>query len=195
MLPLTSAARRWLLGLARSSLEAVGRGEPIPPSSPPSEFSDSDREALNHPRAVFVSLHRRGMLRGCVGHLRCDTPLARLVAEMTLAAARQDARFSPVAPEEIPDIELEISVLSPFVPVQPEQVIPGIHGLLVRRGSHRGLLLPQVAASRQWDCLTFVGEACRKAGLAPDAWKHGAQVEAFTAEIMAEHNLVGEPRP
>ena len=181
MLPLTSAARRYLLDLARAALVAAARGQPPPRPAPPSDFPE-----LNQLRPVFVSLHNHGQLRGCVGHIGSDTPLVLLVAQMTQAAARDDSRFSPVTPAEVPDLDIEISVLSSFFPITPDQIVPGAHGLLVRHGLHRGLLLPQVASQANWDAPRFASETCRKAGLPPDAWQHGARLEAFTAEIIKE---------
>jgi hypothetical protein len=186
MLPLTSAARCWLLGLARSAVESAGRGELYRTPQFPSDFSCGDVEELKRPRAAFVSLHKQGRLRGCVGRISVDTPLFELIPEMAQAAACEDIRFRPVAADEISDIELEISVLSPFFPIRVAEVVPGLHGLLVRQGVRRGLLLPQVASLYQWDSTRFLSEACRKAGLPADAWKRGAVVEAFLAEIIVE---------
>ncbi len=186
MLPLTSAARCWLLGLARRAVEATGRSEQflLPPF--PSDFCSCDVQELQRPRAAFVSLHKKGRLRGCVGRISADTPLFQLVPEMALAAACEDERFSPVAADELPDIVFEISVLSPFFPIRAEEVVPGLHGLLVRQGLRRGVLLPQVAAFYAWDSTRFLSETCRKAGLPGDAWQRGATVEAFVADIIAD---------
>ncbi|MBI3666097.1 MAG: AmmeMemoRadiSam system protein A [Acidobacteria bacterium] len=189
MSPLSRAARRWLLELARGALEAAARGESFQAPPPPSELSATDREELRRPCAAFVSLHKLGELRGCVGHVAFDTPLAEVVGEMAQAAALDDDRFPPVTPDEVPEIDIEISLLSPFFPIRPEQVIAGTHGLLVRRGLYRGLLLPQVATAYHWSGEQFLGEACRKAGLPQDAWQHGAALEAFTAEVIEEAEL------
>lgn len=186
MLPLTSAARRWLLQVARRAVEAAGRRETMRPPRPPAGLPPSDRVELERPQAAFVTLRKQGRLRGCVGHTGFDTPLTRVVVEMAQAAAREDNRFPPVASDEVSDIQLEISVLSPFFPIDPDRIIPGTHGLMVRQGSERGLLLPQVASALHWDSVRFLRETCRKAGLDPDAWKHGALLEAFTAEVIAE---------
>ncbi len=191
MLPLSSLARCWLLGLARSAVSAAGRNESFSVPPFPSDFSAVDVEELQRPRAAFVSLHKQGRLRGCVGRISIDTPLFKLIPEMAQAAACEDVRFSPVAVGELSDILLEISVLSPFFPIRAEEVVPGLHGLLVRQGFRRGLLLPQVASLYQWDSMRFLSEACRKAGLPADAWKRGAAVDAFLVDIIAET----EPEP
>jgi AmmeMemoRadiSam system protein A len=186
MLLLSKAGRLWLLGLARQAVEAAARGHPFRTPPPPAELPSSDREELERYRAAFVSLHKQGSLRGCVGHTATDLPLRIVVAEMARAAATDDTRFPKVTPDEVVEIEVEISVLSPFFSIQPEQIVPGKHGLLVRRGLHRGLLLPQVAAAHQWTAARLLEETCRKAGLSPDAWKHGASVEAFTADVICD---------
>jgi len=186
MPPLSSAARSWLLGLARQAVEAAGRRSRPPSVDPPGNLSLADRSELERPRAVFVTLLCDGRLRGCVGHTAFDTPLARVVVKTAEAAARCDSRFSPIAPEELPDLEVEISILSPFEPVEPGKIQVGTHGLMVHRGGSRGLLLPQVAWGRNWSPERFLEETCRKAGLPADAWRHGATVEAFTAEVIGE---------
>ncbi len=186
MLLLSNAARRWLLDLARAGLAAAARQQPLPDSQPPPELSLTDREELRRPRGAFVSLHKQGQLRGCVGHIGFDVPLFRLVPEMARAAAREDSRFDPIGSDELADIDVEVSVLSPFFPIRQDEVLPGVHGLMVRQGAHHGLLLPQVASSHNWDSVRFLQETCRKAGLPTDAWQHGAEVKAFTADIINE---------
>jgi AmmeMemoRadiSam system protein A len=186
MLPLSDAARCWLLDLARRAVEAAAAGEAFCCPAPPSDLSSSDRDELARPHAAFVSLHKQGKLRGCVGRISRDMPLAYTVPEIAQAAAREDARFRPVALVEVPEIRVEISVLSAFFPVRPDQIIPGVHGLVVRQGVHRGILLPQVAAACRWDAARLLRETCRKAGLSADAWKGGVALEAFTAEIISE---------
>lgn len=184
MLPLSNAGRDWLLVVARDALTAAARGEPYHPPKAPSHLPPSDREELERPRAAFVTLHQDGDLRGCIGHTATDTPLRVVVAEMTSAAALEDSRFPPVTPDEVPGVELEISVLSPFFPISPDQIVPGVHGLVVQRGFRRGLLLPQVATAYHWDAQRLLEETCRKAGLSPEAWKHGASLQGFTAELV-----------
>ncbi len=185
MLQLSKAARSWLLDSARAAVTAAGRKETFAAPSLPAKLSSEDRSGLERPHPAFVSLHKHGRLRGCVGHIGSDTPLLRLVPEMALAAATQDGRFPPVSAEEVPELEIEISVLSTFFPIRPEDVIPGTHGLLVRQGICRGLLLPQVAKDAGWDAVRLLRETCRKAGLDQEAWKHGASIEGFTVDIIS----------
>ncbi len=189
MFPLTSDEKRFLLGLARQSLSAaVWKQRPDRPAELPL--------ALYEPAGVFVSLHQRAAtqepLRGCVGFLEPRLPLWMAVCEAAAAAALQDPRFGPVRPEELPVLEVEISVLSASWPIDPEGVQIGQHGLIVTEGHSRGLLLPQVAAEHHWSAEQFLEQTCRKAGLRPDAWRHGAQIEAFTAEVFGEISLLAE---
>ncbi|MDP9268459.1 MAG: AmmeMemoRadiSam system protein A [Acidobacteriota bacterium] len=141
---------------------------------------------LNAPRGAFTTLHLEGKLRGCVGYVAAVKPLIQTVAETAVSAAFYDPRFPPVTANEAPHLRIEISVLALPQPVRPEHIVPGRHGLIVTQGSRRGLLLPQVAPEHGWDALTFLAQTCLKAGLPPDAWKAGATIEAFTAEVFGE---------
>ncbi|MDP9263599.1 MAG: AmmeMemoRadiSam system protein A, partial [Acidobacteriota bacterium] len=121
-------------------------------------------------RGAFVTLHLAGQLRGCVGFVQPARGLYHTVMEAALNAAFHDPRFLPVSTEEAPELEVEISVLSPLQPIAPEEVVVGRHGLVVSRGSYRGLLLPQVAVENGWNAATFLEQTCLKAGLPADAW-------------------------
>ena len=190
MFPLTSDEKRFLLDLARQSLTAaVWKQLPDRPAELP--------PALHEPASgVFVSLHQLGAteepLRGCAGFLEPRLPLWMAVCDAAAAAALKDPRFPPVRPEELSFLEVEISVLSASWPIDPESVQIGLHGLIVTAGRIRGLLLPQVAAERRWSREQFLEQTCHKAGLRPDAWQHGAQIEAFTAEVFGEISVLGE---
>jgi AmmeMemoRadiSam system protein A len=122
------------------------------------------------------------------GYVMPIHPLYRAVAETAAAAAFRDLRFEPVSDSDLPLLHVEISILSPMFPISPEQVEVGRHGLMVSRGGARGLLLPQVPLQWGWDRERFLAETCRKAGLPADAWRHGAKIEAFTAEVFAEND-------
>ena len=143
-------------------------------------------EALRTPCGAFVTLYKGRHLRGCIGHIEALRPLYVTVRDCARAAALDDPRFEPVTPAELPALQLDISVLSPLVEVAPQQVEVGRHGLLISRGAQRGLLLPQVAVEWNWDRERFLEETCLKAGLPPDAWQHGARVQAFTAQVLKE---------
>jgi AmmeMemoRadiSam system protein A len=141
---------------------------------------------LNEPRGAFCTLHLEGRLRGCIGYIAAVKPLIQTVAETAVSAAFYDPRFPPVTPHEAPHLKIEVSVLSLPRPIRAEQVVVGKHGLIVAQGSRRGLLLPQVAPEHGWDAATFLAQTCLKAGLPPDAWRRGATIEAFTAEVFGE---------
>ena len=113
-----------------------------------------------------------------------------VVAYCARAAALDDPRFRPVTPEELSDIDIEISVLSPLEDIRPEEIVAGKHGLLVRRDRDRGVLLPQVAQQFNWSSERFLEETCAKAGLQPSAWKDPkTQIQAFTAQVFSEAEL------
>jgi AmmeMemoRadiSam system protein A len=177
---LSPLERSALLGVARAAIRhRLGLGPPpvVPESG-----------ALGERRGAFVTLHRGGELRGCIG--RFDTPgsLARTVADMATAAAFEDPRFPPLRPEEVDDLDLHVSALGPrrLLP-DPTQVRIGEHGLAVQQGWHRGVLLPVVALEHGWDAPTFLKHACLKAGLPPDAWLDpSTTIEVFDAEEFGD---------
>ena len=173
--------RRALLAAAREAIAAhlAGRAAELPRAS----------GALAQPAGAFVSLHRRkdGELRGCIGQLRAEGPLLDAVAHMAVAAATQDERFAPVSAAELDALSIEVSALSGFEEVRPEQVEVGRHGLLVRSGERRGVLLPRVPVDHGWDREGFLAQTCRKAGLAADAWtRPGTALQAFTATVFSD---------
>jgi AmmeMemoRadiSam system protein A len=137
-------------------------------------------------RGAFTSLYLRGELRGCVGYVLPRYSVYRTVAETARAAAFNDDRFPAVTQEEARHLQIELSILSPAKSIQPEEIEIGLHGLLIGWHGRRGLLLPQVAVEHNWDRETFLEQTCRKAGLPSDAWRQGATIEAFTAEVFGE---------
>ncbi len=170
--------RELLLRLAHRSIELALEGRSVEAASPTPHLAEG--------RGAFVTLHLQSKLRGCIGYVLPAQSLYGTVAEAARAAALEDPRFPPVTPAETPQLKIEISVLSPLQPIRPEEVIVGQHGLVVTQGNRRGLLLPQVPVEWNWDCETFLAQTCMKAGLPPDAWQHGAQLQAFTAEVFGE---------
>jgi AmmeMemoRadiSam system protein A len=170
--------RRILLRLAHDSVESLVL-EHVPSQEKPGPH-------LEEPRGVFTTLYLQGKLRGCVGYVAPVLPLHRAVFETARAAASQDTRFSPVTPEEVRDLQVSLSILSPLRPIEAGQLEIGRHGLVVTSGARRGLLLPQVPAEHGWNREEFLEQTCRKAGLYPDAWKSGATLEAFTAEVFGD---------
>ncbi len=176
----SAAERQLLLRLAHDSIQAAleGRDQGLD-LTPPSPH-------LAEPRGAFTTLHLQGKLRGCIGYILPVDSLYKTVADTARAAAFEDPRFEPVTLAEASELRLEISVLSPPQPIRPDEVIVGRHGLIVSQGNHRGLLLPQVPVEWEWNRETFLAQTCLKAGLPPDAWQHGAQLQGFTAEVFGE---------
>jgi len=170
--------RSQLLRLAHDAILSALEGREIP-LDPPTPH-------LGEPRGAFTSLYLRGELRGCVGYVFPVSPVYRAVADTARAAAFEDTRFHPVTLPEAPSLEIELSILSPPQTIPVEAIEIGRHGLLISLAGHRGLLLPQVPAEHHWDRTTFLEQTCRKAGLPLDAWKNGATIEAFTAEVFGE---------
>lgn len=179
MLPLSDDDQRLLLRLARQAVEeAVRRGPRVPPEP-------RIGPVASHVGA-FVTLRKSGALRGCIGHIEGRRPLHEAVLACAAGAALDDPRFSPVLLDELPDLHIEISVLSPLFDIFPEEIEIGRHGLLVSLGARRGLLLPQVAVEWKWDREQFLDATCQKAVLPRDAWRRGARIQAFTTQVFAE---------
>ena len=175
---LDSAQCQRLRRLAQAAVIAAVRHRDPPPAP-------EDDPALNRPLGVFVTLKSQGRLRGCLGYLTGTTPLARAVVRMAQAAALQDPRFHPVRAEELPDLELEISVLSPLKPVDPGQVQVGRDGLLIEGGGRQGVLLPQVPLEQGWNREQYLTGLCRKAGMVPDCWRQPrVRLYRFSAQVF-----------
>ena len=152
--------------------------------------------ALVELTGAFVTLRKRGRLRGCIGHIGTERPLADVVAHSAKSAALEDPRFDPVRFEEVAEIEIEISVLSALEEIAPEKIEAGKHGLMVSRGWQRGLLLPQVATEMRWSSLRFLEETCVKAGFDRNAWRESeTKIQGFTAEVFSESELQPEESP
>jgi AmmeMemoRadiSam system protein A len=156
---------------------------------------DGFTEHLAEPRGVFTTLYIHGQLRGCVGYVLPVSPLYRAVVETARSAAFEDMRFQSVTAEESRELEIELSVLSRLQAIEADAVEVGRHGLLISMLGLRGLLLPQVPVEHGWDCKTFLEQTCRKAGLSPDAWRRGAKLEAFTAEVFSDKKADALPSP
>ncbi|MCB2185214.1 MAG: AmmeMemoRadiSam system protein B [Deltaproteobacteria bacterium] len=161
---LDPAHRKMLLDLARQAVLAAAADKPLP--SPP----EGDPQ-LARPTRVFVTLRERGELRGCIGDLSGQRGLGEAVVAMARAAALEDPRFPPVTPAEAPGLTLEISVLTTPEPCTPQEVRVGVDGLMIQKGFHRGLLLPQVPGELGWGREEFLAGLCHKAGLPADAWR------------------------
>jgi MEMO1 family protein len=177
---LTAAERRALLSFARESIArylATGTA-PSARALPPRTLA---------PRGAFVTIKKRGDLRGCIGHMAEDTPLGRVVGGMALQAAFNDRRFPPVTADELPRLTIEISALTPMKPVAgAKEIVVGRDGVLLRKGGRSAVFLPQVATEQGWSRETMLDQLCLKAGLPAGAWREGASFSVFQAEVFGE---------
>ncbi len=181
-LQLNDTQKKWLLKIARETLNVYLKGQATP------MYSVSDPILLRE-AAVFVTLwQKNGDLRGCVGQLQSLEALYKMVQSCAIAAATRDIRFSSVTTVELPELTIEISVLStPEKINSPKEIKIGRHGLIIEQGipSHRGLLLPEVAVRHNWNRSQFLEAICQKANLPPDIWRT-ADLYIFEAEVFAE---------
>lgn len=178
---LDEGERMILLDAVRKAIEvrASGRNVEFPSAPVP--------ESLMAKRGVFVSLHKRGELRGCIGYMKADRPLYEAVIDAAISSAFGDPRFPPVEPDEVPHIDIEISVLTPPVPVASwEEIVIGRHGIVLKKGTCHALFLPQVAPERGWDLETTLDNLALKAGLPSGGWREGASFEVFEALVFGE---------
>ncbi|MHB2154252.1 AmmeMemoRadiSam system protein A [Calditrichota bacterium GD2] len=175
--------KKYLLQLARETIKARLFGRPLPQ---PEAISEN----LKTNTGAFVTLTKNGRLRGCIGYVVGLKPLYQAIQELAIAAAFNDPRFPPLEKEELDDVEIEISVLTPLEPVKDvSEIETGKHGLMVRNGFYEGLLLPQVASEYGWDRETFLSETCLKAGLPPTAWQDPrTEIFKFSALIFREND-------
>jgi len=182
---LDEATKAALLKLAREAVENAVRG--VSPPLPPGGL-----DLLGEHRGAFVTLKKRGQLRGCIGYPEPIKPLGDALLDSAASAALRDPRFPPVTPDELPDLELEVSVLTKPEPVANiEDIQVGKHGLIIRQGFTSGLLLPQVATEWGWDRETFLEHTCQKAGLPKDAWRGDVEILSFSAEVFGEDEIEG----
>lgn len=178
-LGISAEDKKTLHTIARNAIESHSLGKPYPEI-------DISSQTLKEKRGAFVTLHKKGNLRGCIGYIRGQKPLHQTIREMAIAAAFQDSRFKPVTQAELNDLDIEISVLTPLQKVsEVEEITVGKHGIYIIRDYHSGLLLPQVATEQGWDRKTFLEHTCTKAGLPEDAWKDpSTEIYIFSADIF-----------
>jgi len=177
---LTRAQREQLLTLARTTIEGYLETKQMP------EYNGDD-PALIRRSGVFVTLKEEGELRGCIGHTRANLPLYQAVQQTAVSAATEDPRFQPLTQEELADVSIEISILSPFLRLTDvEQIEVGAHGLMIFANDGRGLLLPQVAVEQGWNREEFLDNLCHKAGLTSNCWRDRATLYSFTAVVFGE---------
>ncbi len=179
-----------LVRAARSTLELSLRTRDGPPPSVALERYPE----LSRASGVFVTLRKQGVLRGCIGRIESSEPLAKTVPVVALDAALRDSRFSAVTAQELSEIDVEVSVLTPPAKINaPKEVVAGRDGVILEHEGHRGIFLPQVWEETGWTRLEFLRElASQKAGLPPDAWQQ-ATLSTFQDQIFAETE--GEPLP
>ncbi|MFN3659714.1 MAG: AmmeMemoRadiSam system protein A [Brevinematales bacterium] len=153
-------------------------------------YPDLSHRLFSEKCGLFVTLTKEGNLRGCIGYVEGVKPIRDAVREMACEAAFHDPRFHPLQREEFPFIEIEISILTPLEEVRDvRQIKVGRHGLVMQRGYHRGLLLPQVAIEYGWGREEFLNQTCRKAGMEPYCWENGAKVFSFEALVFGERDV------
>jgi uncharacterized protein len=174
-----------LLKTARNTISSLFGSKPL------EEYKTTD--TLSVKCGAFVTLHKKnGSLRGCIGHITQDKPLIDTVKEMAIASSTQDPRFPHLRKEDLPNIIIEISVLSPFRQISSiDEIEVGKHGILMQKGYRSGLLLPQVATEYNWDRETFLTHTCYKAGLDGSCWKNeDTIIEIFHAIVFSEKDLI-----
>jgi AmmeMemoRadiSam system protein A len=177
---LTQTQRQELLSLARTAVAGYLETGEIPDYEP-------DDLVLLRRSGAFVTLRQGDQLRGCIGRLWADQPLYQRVQEMAVAAATADPRFPPLTIDELDDVDIEISVLSPLRRVtDTQQIEVGSHGLVIRHAGRQGVLLPQVPVENGWDRGEFLENLCLKAGLMHGCWKDRPTLYAFTAVVFGE---------
>lgn len=181
---LSGKERESLLKLARDTIDSKLKGQNSPKYTPVSAVG-------TEPRGAFVTLHKHGALRGCIGYVEAIKPLWQSVQEMAIAAAFQDPRFPSLTQAEFNDIDIEISVMSPIKRISNiDEIEVGKHGIIIKKGLNQGLLLPQVASEEGWDRDTFLQHTCYKAGLLGDCWnKPDTEIYIFSAEVFSERNV------
>lgn len=174
----SSEERSILLLLAHESIASAVQRREISSAAPSNHLAE--------PRGVFTTLYLHGQLRGCVGYALSTSSLYFAVAQTARAAAFEDPRFAAMTQGELAELKVSLSILSPLQPIRPEEIEIGRHGLVISQSGKRGLLLPQVPVERKWDRMKFLEQTCVKAGLPADAWRSGAVIEAFTAEVFGD---------
>jgi|SRR5690348_4403155 AmmeMemoRadiSam system protein A len=183
---LSEGDQRTLLELARKAIREAVLHRRLPDAIPRDGV-------LSERRGVFVTLHVRGRLQGCIGVTEPDEPLGEAVVRCAVSAALEDPRFSPMKEPQLEEMGIEISLLSSLDPILPEAIETGRHGLLVVNHAQRGLLLPKVATEHGLTSEQFIEETCRKAGLPRQAWKDPeTRLFGFTCEVFSDTAASGK---
>lgn len=181
--PLKPADRKALLVLARETIDRFLTTRTVPLARNPSP-------ALEQTRGLFVTLKKRGELRGCIGEIVPEKPLYQLVGAVALKSALEDARFPQLRRDEMKDIEIELSVLTPAAPVSgAADIVAGRDGVILKKDGRSAVFLPQVATEQGWGRDEMLDQLCMKAGLPAGSWKKGAQFLTFRAEVFSETDV------
>ncbi len=179
---LSEAERHEALQLARAAVVEAVSHRKLPDAIP-------HQGVFRERRGVFVTLHVRGRLQGCIGVVEANEPLGEAIVRCAASAAVEDPRFAPLKADQLGDLSVEISLLSELAPISPESIEIGRHGLLVLLHAQRGLLLPQVAVEHRFTREQFLEETCRKAGLRREAWRDPeTRIFAFTCEVFSDRS-------
>ena len=178
-LGLNEEEKKTLHHIAKTVIENKAKGKTVPELK-------IESPTLKENRGAFVTIHKKGQLRGCIGYIEGHGPLHKTIEEMAEAAAFRDPRFTPVKEKEFPELDIEISVLTPLKRITDvNEIEVGKHGIYIMKGMWSGLLLPQVATEYGWDRLAFLEHTCQKAGLPPNAWKEkDIEIYIFSADIF-----------
>jgi len=177
---LNNEQHKFLLSLARQNIQHYLKTEK------PLKIKIKDEE-LKEKRGAFVTLKVQDQLRGCIGYPLPFKPLYETIMDVAVSAATKDYRFQPLTLEELSEAKIEISVLSLPKPVKDvKEIEVGKHGIIISKGSSKGLLLPQVPVEWNWDLKTYLSHGCLKAGLDENEWKKGVSIEIFSAQVFSE---------
>ncbi len=183
---ITGQQKKELMRVARTSIEDAVMGK----------NPGKERDLSFHPHdkiGVFVTIYRRKALRGCIGYLPGIVELKRGLVDAAVNAAQNDPRFPPMSSDELPEIEIEISLLSPLKVINGiDEIEVGRDGLFIEKDYRRGLLLPKVAVEHGWDTRKFLEQTCLKAGLPGNAWREpDTLIQVFTSEVISEKDVPG----
>ncbi|UCH93708.1 MAG: AmmeMemoRadiSam system protein A [Candidatus Aminicenantes bacterium] len=179
----TVEEKKELLQLARKTIENYLSGSK-------KEYPETDNPKFLEKRGVFVTLHKKGDLRGCIGYALPIKPLIEAVVDNAISSATEDHRFRPVSVDELADIDIELSILTVPQKVKSyEDVVVGRDGIIISKSFMKGLLLPQVPVEQGWDLEQYISWGCRKAGLPADEWKKGVDIETFQGIFFGEKEM------
>ena len=178
--PLQKSEKKILLAFARESILWYLTTQTFP-------LARNLPARMDFPQGAFVTLRKAGQLRGCIGHIPGDTALGKTVGSMALQSAFGDSRFAPVEINELKNLEIEISVLTPMKAIaSSNEIVVGRDGVLMSAAGTSAVFLPQVATENHWDRAEMLDNLCMKAGLHAGCWKRNAKFQIFQADVFSE---------